>query len=31
MKLISDSNTIPLNLEGYDLEISSRHPLSEGG
>lgn len=30
MKLISDSNTIPLNLEGYDLEISSRHPLSDG-
>jgi len=30
MKLISDSNTMPLNLEGYDLEITSRHPLSDG-
>ena len=29
MKLISDSNTVPLNLEGYDLSISSRHPLGE--
>jgi len=30
MKLISDSNTMPLNLEGYDLEITSRHPLGGG-
>ena len=30
MKLISDSNTMPLNLEGYDLEITSRHQLSDG-
>jgi 3,4-dihydroxy 2-butanone 4-phosphate synthase/GTP cyclohydrolase II len=30
MKLISDSNTMPLNLEGYDLEITSRHPLNDG-
>jgi hypothetical protein len=21
---------MPLNLEGYDLEITSRHPLSDG-
>ena len=29
MNLISDTNAMPINLEGYDLEITSRQPLEE--
>ena len=29
MSLISDTNAMPINLEGYDLEISNRQPLED--
>ena len=29
MSLISDTNAMPINLEGYDLEISDRQPLED--
>tara|TARA_B100000161_G_C33557295_1_gene418769 strand:- start:3834 stop:4940 length:1107 start_codon:yes stop_codon:yes gene_type:complete len=29
MNLISDTNATPINLEGYDLEISNRQPLED--